>query len=300
MTREESENSAVVLIADLSLHLQVNVAQQLKASLGSLSCQILSLDEAASLENKSNVTFIFLEELEQPVISDLSSKTYLALQELLTSSKSMIWISGCGGASPKRPEYAIIDELSRVLRNENPERPFTTLELDIQGDITEKQLQIIHRCIRTQLSFDFSDYEPELVEMNGFLNIPRVVQTDQLTEGLFLRSLPQQSKIRTFCQSPPLKLAGQSSGLFDTLHFVEDEDFLRTLASDEIEIEVRAIGMNFRDCLIALRRLPGSSFGSECAGVVTRMGEASDLLPGDRVVMAAAETFKTFSRGKVH
>lgn len=301
----ESKHSTVVLVADLSSRSQVNIAQHLKASLvteGSLSCEVLSFNEAASLGDKSEIHFAFLEELERPVLSELTSETYLALQELLVSAKSIFWISDCGGASPKRPEYAVINGLSRVLRNENPERPFITLALDLQGDITEKQLQSIHRCFQTvqHNKFEPLSYEPEFVEINGFLNIARAVQANQLSEDLFLRSLPQQSLMRTFRQSSPLKLAIKSPGLLDTFHFVEDDDYLRPLASDEIEIEVQTIGLNFRDCLIALGRVPGSSFGSECAGVINRVGKTCDLRPGDRVVMSATEAFKTLSRGKAH
>lgn len=301
----ESRSGTVVLIADLSSRSQLNVAQHLKASLvmeGSLNCEVLSFNEAASLREKSEIHFVFIEELERPVLSDLSSETYLVLQELLTSAKSIFWISDCGGASPKKPEYAVINGLSRVLRNENPERPFITLALDLEGDITEKQLQNIHRCFQPvqQSRLESLSYEPEFVEINGFLNIPRVVQANELSEDLFLRSLPQQSLMRTFRQSSPLKLAIKSPGLLDTFHFVEDDDYLRSLASDEIEIEVQTIGLNFRDCLIALGRVPGSSFGSECAGLITRVGKTCDLRPGDRVVMSATEAFKTFSRGKAH
>lgn len=302
-TPEESEHGCIVLV-DRKSSSQLDVAQQLTANLlakGAISVQVLGLDEAASLADKRNVNFIFLNELDQPLLGELTSNTYSALQELLTSSKSVLWVSDGGGETPKRPEYAIINGLSRVLRNENPERPFATLALDTQGNITEKQLQIIEHIFRTiQLSPKSLSHEPEFVEINGLLHIPRVVQADQLSQDLFLRSLPRQSTVRTFRESPPLKLAIESPGLLDTLYFVEDGDYRCPLTSDEIEVEVRAVGLNFRDCLIALGRVPGSAFGTECAGVVTRVGESCDLSPGDRVVMSAADTFKTFSRGKAH
>lgn len=295
-----------VIIADLNSALQVNLAQRLKATLFTsdlLRCQVLSLDEAASLPEKARFHFIFLEEIEHPLLKDLSSQKYLALRELLTSPRGILWVSNRGGVSFERPESAIVDGLSRVLRNENPERPFTTLALDVQGGIiTDKQLQSIRHAFRIiihQPNAASLDYEPEFFEIDGYLNIPRVVRASKLSQELFLRSLPQHSSVKNFGGAPPLKLAIKSPGLLDTLHFVEDEDYRRPVAPDEVEIEVRAVGMNFRDCLMALGRIPGSEFGSECAGLVTRVGEKSyGLTPGDRVVMSAGETFKTFSRGK--
>ncbi|HHO49429.1 MAG TPA: acyltransferase domain-containing protein, partial [Deltaproteobacteria bacterium] len=54
----------------------------------------------------------------------------------------------------------------------------------------------------------------------------------------------------------------------------------------EVELEVQATGLNFRDVLIGLGLYPGESLpmGAECAGIVTRVGEGiDDLTPGDEV-----------------
>lgn len=58
----------------------------------------------------------------------------------------------------------------------------------------------------------------------------------------------------------------------------------------EIEIETRAIGLNFRDVLNALGLYPGTPppFGSECAGRVTAIGPGvRDLKVGDDVIAVA-------------
>lgn len=305
-TVEDTKFDSIVIIVDLCSILQVNVAESLKAMLmpeDHLHCEIRSYEEAVSLEDKSKLSFIFLEELERPLLGDLSPEKYPAIQELLTSCKSVLWITDGGGSDySKRPEYAIVNGLSRVLRNENPERPFATLALDIHADVTEKQIQLICRVFHQVLGTDHESawYDSEFVEVDGFLSIPRVIPDRDLSQELFARSLPNQSKTRIFGELPPMRLAIVSPGLLDTLCFVEDEDYGRSLASDEVEIEVQAIGMNFKDCLTALGRVPDSSFGSECAGVVTRVGESCPFVAGDRVLMAAAETFKTFARGNVH
>ncbi|MFI4954283.1 MAG: SDR family NAD(P)-dependent oxidoreductase [Gammaproteobacteria bacterium] len=49
---------------------------------------------------------------------------------------------------------------------------------------------------------------------------------------------------------------------------------LAGLALGEVEIEVRAVGLNFRDVLVALDLYPGEAggLGGDCAGVITRVG----------------------------
>jgi len=71
----------------------------------------------------------------------------------------------------------------------------------------------------------------------------------------------------------------------------------RAPGAGEIEIEVHAAGLNFRDVMQALNLLPGEPdlsppLGIECAGVVARVGSGvGDLAPGTRVMAFAAECF---------
>lgn len=74
----------------------------------------------------------------------------------------------------------------------------------------------------------------------------------------------------------------------DTLHFKDDTDYRKPLPPDGVEVESKAWAVNFRDMFGALGRLDEDfSFGSDCAGVVTRVGAKCKLIqPGDRVCMA--------------
>lgn len=75
----------------------------------------------------------------------------------------------------------------------------------------------------------------------------------------------------------------------------------REPASDEIEIEVAATGLNFRDVMWNLRLLPeealedgyaGAGLGMECAGTIIRTGVGVDTFKvGDRVVAFASHAF---------
>ncbi len=64
----------------------------------------------------------------------------------------------------------------------------------------------------------------------------------------------------------------------------------------EVEIRVRATGMNFRDVLKALDMYPEPEiiFGDECAGVVTAVGpDVTHFQPGDAVFGTAADSYST-------
>ncbi|WP_237155125.1 type I polyketide synthase [Oryzibacter oryziterrae] len=75
------------------------------------------------------------------------------------------------------------------------------------------------------------------------------------------------------------------------------------LTGDQVEIEVAAAGLNFRDVMWALGLLPeealedgfaGATLGMECSGVITRVGpDAKRFGPGDRVIAFAPACFAT-------
>ena len=126
---------------------------------------------------KDRVYFIILQELCQPLIYSLASaEMYSTLQQFLISSPDVSWISKGGGSSPRMPEYAMIDGLARVLRNEFENHRFTTIAFDYQGSFVERQLHSLIQIFRiNHINPDPRKNEPEYVQISGELNIPRIV-----------------------------------------------------------------------------------------------------------------------------
>ncbi|XVQ85310.1 SDR family NAD(P)-dependent oxidoreductase [Microbispora siamensis] len=77
---------------------------------------------------------------------------------------------------------------------------------------------------------------------------------------------------------------------------------------DEVVVEVRAIGLNYRDVMRAVNLLPteaveavfgGHELGLECAGIVTAVGAAvTGTRPGDRVMAAGPVGFASYAKIK--
>jgi len=71
----------------------------------------------------------------------------------------------------------------------------------------------------------------------------------------------------------------------------------RPPVGDEVQVRVRAVGLNLRDVLKALAVLPASSpppviFGGDVAGTVSAVGpDVVDKRPGDHVMGSGADTF---------
>jgi NADPH:quinone reductase-like Zn-dependent oxidoreductase/acyl carrier protein len=94
----------------------------------------------------------------------------------------------------------------------------------------------------------------------------------------------------------PMHLIADGSGLLDRLTL--QPATRRAPGAGEIEIRVQASGLNFRDVLNALGMYPGEAgpLGSECAGVITAVGDGVDQFRvGDAVLAIARDTFSTYA-----
>lgn len=93
------------------------------------------------------------------------------------------------------------------------------------------------------------------------------------------------------------RLQMQKPGVLEDLSLNETDR--RSPQPDEIEVQVKAGGINFRDVLKALGMYPGNSidllwFGDDFAGIVERVGENVDSVqPGDRVCGIAGYSFQS-------
>jgi phthiocerol/phenolphthiocerol synthesis type-I polyketide synthase E len=135
-------------------------------------------------------------------------------------------------------------------------------------------------------------------------------------EGYVMRhlqgsSLVQESRARRTAKgaaaaagSGPRRVTVTELGSFDSLRV---EAFApRTPGPGEVQIEVHAAGLNFRDVLAALGQMPDVgpgplAPGGECSGVIRAVGPGvRRLAPGDRVVAVARGTLATHVTTAAH
>ena len=100
--------------------------------------------------------------------------------------------------------------------------------------------------------------------------------------------------------SAPFRLTISKPGLLDSLHFVRDECVLVTpLADNELELQVKATGVNFRDIMASMGLVPVTGLGMEASSIILRTGSyvAKLFKPGDRVsTMLMGGTYTTKTR----
>ncbi len=111
------------------------------------------------------------------------------------------------------------------------------------------------------------------------------------TGGVFVpRLVPLPSNADSGApRNSPVRLRTAARGVLDRLRL--EPMAPKPPSAGEVQVAVRAAGLNFRDVLNALGQYPGEpgELGDECAGVVTAVGPGVlDLRVGDRVMGMAA------------
>lgn len=291
------------IIIDHESSTQRNVADKIQASLlhhQHMVCHVCWLEQAAAMVHLER-TFVFsLVELESPLLLDLNDESFAALQCIITKALRLFWVTGGGGTHNKDPRFHLVDGLARVSRTELNKTMFVTLALEQyevrSEDYSAIQALQIRQVFEQTLDQSAIDYEPEYIVRNGTLEIGRVLQNSVMNDEINKRTQLYQQTMQPFGQGPPLRLHILSPGSMDSLQFRELVPTI-DLAPEEIEIEVKATGVNFLDCLTVLGQVDSRTLGGECAGVVTRAGPGCRFAAGDRVLCLCANTYQTYARG---
>ena len=212
------------------------------------------------------------------------------LQELIASEKDTtprVWIVTREAAADLESvagqisvAQAPVWGLGRVIMNEYPRARCTLV--DVGGGETGACQQDADALLEELLS---DDREDEVALRGGRRYVHRFERTSLDAPWGAAPSLGDDG-------GAGFKLECVPRGVFDNLRLRQSA---RPAPADrEIEIAVRAAGLNFRDVMQVLGLLPGATedsppLGLECAGVVTRVGRAVGVFrPGDRVLAFAA------------
>ncbi|MBK7660400.1 MAG: SDR family NAD(P)-dependent oxidoreductase [Betaproteobacteria bacterium] len=186
-----------------------------------------------------------------------------------------VWIVTAGsqrvdGTETLRLEQAPVAGLARVAASEHPELRVTLVDLDPQATASEAKAladEIAGGSGETQVAF-----------RKGVRHVARLARLPR-------RPAPGG-------EDAPERLHVTEQGVLENLVRVPDER--RPPGPGQVELRVRASGLNFRDVLFALGMYPGEirRLGSDCAGVVTAVGEGvTRFRVGDRVVAMAEGAF---------
>ncbi|RAL04853.1 type I polyketide synthase [Aspergillus ibericus CBS 121593] len=277
-----------------------NRVHNLSASIsGILHKQGVPTSHASLYESKdidlSTQCCIVLADLARPILFDTAPKVFLILKRLLLEASGVFWVTSGTAFKCARPQAALITGLSRTIRQEEPDVTLTTIDLDWPNGNKESDAGAIVNVVS---GWSRGDIDREFAVRKGRLLIPRI-RLDRALNGLASAVGGAPSKELGLLKQPDrgLTVAISSPGILSSIYFRDDPLYNQSLGHDDVEIEVKASGVNFMDTMVALDQVPERKVGLECSGIVCRTGSAvTKFKSGDRVLTWRLGSFSTFVR----
>ncbi|PGH15529.1 hypothetical protein AJ79_02311 [Helicocarpus griseus UAMH5409] len=237
----------------------------------------------------SNQPVVFLLDLEAPFLVDVTENQFSAFKESLFSAEktSFLWVTGACQVDCKNPDYALVNGMGRSICQETG-IDFVTLELENFDESGWSGLYDLLTTFpsRARVGEHDVDLETEYVHSAGAIQIGRVHWIKMSEE---LQDKEQKSNVKRLVIDKP--------GIIQTLHWKQVAS--TPVKGDWVEVETRAVGLNFKDVLIAMGIVEASNdghgdFGFEGAGIISSIGpDVQNLRPGDHVAFSSVGCFST-------
>lgn len=240
--------------------------------------------------------------LESSTWLDLDDMQLQKMQSAFRSARGILWI--LRGARSEYPTANMCTGLIRSMRTENPGLRLSTLDLDPKIPLSSSE--IAHMIMRiADKVFDQNGErlvpDMEFLELNGIIHIPRVLKNPVHDKGLIREISPPESEPQPLRQPErALKSKLGQIGLLDSLQFEDDSGLQAPLHPDDVEISIKATGMNFKDVMMSLGQIPFyHELGLECSGTISAVGSnVTEYCLGDRVCALAKGAYA--SRVRIH
>lgn len=274
---------------------QSRLATQLQTSLQQrigITAEIRQLDNL----NPSRKAYIVIVEIEQPLLLHMTPNVFDAVQRLVSAASSIVWGCFSGLLEYGNPASSLVTGLARTIRSETA-MPFVTVDFDSNDSqlVAEKLCDILDATVIAKNTSD-----AEFRYRQGQFRTPRADLDVEMNKYIHKQTNSAVRELQLFHQDDrALRLEIESAGALDTLYFEDDYIVHTPLQDHEIEVQIKATGMNFKDVMIAMGQLSSPYIGIECSGIVSRIGSAvKDHTVGDRVMAMGQGAYSTYTRCK--
>ena len=238
-------------------------------------------------------------EIEKPLLSSLGGSEFEAMKSLVLRSKSLLWITMGGAMTGECPDISMVNGFARAMRLESDSPYFATLDLDPVAQI--HQATVLHEyadAVETVALLLCEEaagpsFEQEFAYQDGRLYVPRIESLEAMNK--WMNNPDGQLRPEMICLEEigcPIQVAWQTEGDAEGMYFKEDRASLDPIRDDQVQIEVKASGLNAADWVCPTERI-----GLECAGVITDVGSnVCHLRRGDKVMAIGSGHHRTTVR----
>lgn len=288
----------VVVAPEIMKSLASGVANSLQ-KLGASVEQFEHWYQVSALELQQTIVVV-LYELGEPVFPRITEDDFQHVRTILSNCGGLLWVTK---DHMEDLETSLSTGLIRSIRWERDmdESNLVLMQLSPSDVTVENATNHVARIYDEQFVQENDMVNSEYKVQDGVVLVNRLLNADYLDEYILSRSGKIPAAARPFGSHSDraLKLTTESPGLLNTLQFVDCPVYHTDLGAHDVEVEIKATGLNFRDIMASMGEVKGDVLGAEGSGIVTRVGaEVTSTKPGDRVALLASITgcFQTFAR----
>lgn len=234
---------------------------------------------------------MIIDELWNSVLTKVNEEQWSSIKSLVSSGNPLLWVTSGAQGRVTNPDLAMINGLFRVARQENTTAKLVTL------DVQSSTNPVTNWAIEKVLSLLQSDesLETEYMERDGILHISRLMPDTTMNYFRHAEEDGFEPVVKGLHDTEvQVQLRAERLGTLNGLVWCETEISPREVEPGNVEVEVMAVGVNFKDVAITMGIVSDDEYniGFECAGIVTKLGSGvTKFNVGDRVCMLKAGSY---------
>lgn len=271
-----------------------NFASSLSSRLTDGGCDVLIRDlqqiseiDVEELKSRSSIVLLDAQK-DGGFLPSITEADWNSLRSIILSTRDTVYVTRGGTVNSENPGANLMSGMARSIRSENPGLGLTTLDVDFNASLdTPETIAAVYKVfLKACASRDAERPDWEVAVRDGMAMVQRIVLDTGMNDMITDLNAPPAPREMPFEQEGrPLTMAVGTPGRLDTLHFRDDKNATLPLQANEVEIKIKAVGLNFKDVMVAMGQLEQPALGVDCSGIVIRAGaDVTKFKAGDAVM----------------
>lgn len=177
---------------------------------------------------------VSLLDIGDPFIHSLDGAGFNAFRDFVANlvDCGILWVTGATQISCQNPRYGLIHGMARTIRNELS-IDFAILELE---SFDPRRSDVVCKVLK--------EFQDRTQQQDTKCTMEWALSWGEVQISRYHRQSVREELLEPRHRSSPVRLDMDKPGLAKTLHWRQSEPI--PLASDEVELEVRAVGLNYK------------------------------------------------------
>ncbi|PYH99747.1 ketoacyl-synt-domain-containing protein [Aspergillus ellipticus CBS 707.79] len=231
---------------------------------------------------------LVVDEIQFSLMANPSEKAWDGLKSLINKQRRILWVTKGSQYMVSNPDNNVIHGVFRTVRLEDPSHVLLTLDVEGEVDSPSTCASIVDVLPRVENYERGPVVDHEFVERGGLVHVSRVEAQEPFGDLEGPPTQLQQTITQMHSCESIVQLRTGTVGSVDSLRWVQTTPANPELADDKVEVELYAVGLNFKDVAIAMGLVHENEhlLGNDGAGIVRRTGRnVTNLRAGDRVAV---------------